>query len=526
MNRSLVLFLTVLLFFAVAQPWSCSPPEVSNGETTGTPTENDTQKESSGEEKTAGTSKEATVEEPSKAEQASDEKATGSSENVTSTETSPTEPTTSQEPTSAESQPMGPEPAQEPTGTDSQEPAQRPEPAVEPAQEPPPQADEEPAQQEPPTPGPEPVFDAGTDSESATPEPPQDNSVTDAGSPPESTIPEWVNGQPVQAPAKKWTWVDVQGSKCGYGTQTGFGINLKPGAKRAFIFLQGGGGCWTRYNVIGSCFKLVNSSLYLTGFNKSVFAVDAFTLVTLNSFFFKRVKANVFQNDHYVFIPYCTGDVHAGNGTMKSLLGRTMYFHGHKNMKLFLAQIVPTLKGVKEVYIAGSSAGGFGAALNWGLVQQAFGNNVKVHLINDSGPPMEPGKGRWDTWVKAWNMAMPPGCPNNCKTDISAIIDHYKKTLMKQGRKMAFLSYDKDAIINTFFGYGDPLGNTFKKGIDGLIKVMDTIFNAEYFILSGRSHTMLLVGPENIKDSKTQVTLPQWIEWMVKDDPSWKGIKP
>ncbi len=515
MNRSLVLFLTLMLLFCVvAQPWSCSPPKLTNGTTTGSSSENDTNKESSGEEKTTGTSKEATVEEPGKVESPSDEKAASTNEQATDQEAQSADSPSTQEPTPPESRPMGPEPVEEPTGAETQEPTQQPEPGPESGLEPGPE------------PGPELVVDAGSGNESATPEPTQDNSVSDAGSPPESTIPEWINGQPVQAPSQKWTWVDVKGSKCGYGTQTGFGINLNPGAKRAFIFLQGGGGCWTRYDVIGSCFKLVNSSLYLTGFNKSVFAVDAFTLVTLNSFFFKRVKANVFQNDHYVFIPYCTGDVHSGDGTMKSLLGRTMHFHGHKNMKLFLARIVPTLKGVKEVYIAGSSAGGFGAALNWGLVQQAFGNHVKVHLINDSGPPMEPGKGRWNTWVKAWNMAMPPGCPNQCKTDISAIIDHYKKTLMKQGRKMAFLSYDKDAIINTFFGYGDPLGNTFQKGIKGLIKVMDTIFNAEYFILSGRSHTMLLVGPENIKDSKTKVTLPQWIEWMVKDDPSWKGIKP
>lgn len=537
MNRLFACVLAIALALLVGHSWSCSPPEVSNDETTSSSSENDTSKEAVSSEKTTGSAREAVGNpEPSSREESGRSEPREETPSV-GKESSPQEPSSPESPSpepSSQSEPSsqdGPEPAKELAVADTREPVSPMEPAV---QESPAQTDEEPLSQEPALPPepsieptPEPVLDGGVGNESVTPEvSPQDKAASDAGSPPESSIPDWVNGQPVKAPTKKWTWVDVKGSKCGYGSQTGFGVNLNPGAKRAFIFLQGGGGCWTRYNIIGSCFNLVNSSLYLRGFNKTTFAIDAFTRVTLNGFFFQRVKANIFQDAHFVFIPYCTGDVHSGNGTLKSLLGRTMHFHGHKNIKLFLARIVPTLKGVKEVYVAGSSAGGFGAALNWGWFQQAFGNSVKVHLIDDSGPPMEPGRGRWNTWVKAWNMVLPPGCPNKCKTDISAIIDHYKTTLMAKGRKMAFLSYDRDSIINTFFGYGDPLGNTFKKGIDGIIKTMDKIFNAEYFVLSGRSHTMLIVNPGNIKHSKSKVTLPQWIEWMVKDDPSWKGLKP
>ena len=49
----------------------------------------------------------------------------------------------------------------------------------------------------------------------------------------------------------------------------------------------------------------------------------------------------------------------------------------------------PTFKDkVSRVVLTGSSAGGFGAALNYSMVQDAFGN-VPVSILDDSGPPFE-----------------------------------------------------------------------------------------------------------------------------------------
>lgn len=359
--------------------------------------------------------------------------------------------------------------------------------------------------------------DAGPADISATPEAPK--------TPENSPVPEWAQGKPVQAKPGAWTWVDVPGSKCGFGSQTGFALNPSPEAsKLLYIYLQGGGACWNRNNPVGGCFNLAPTALYLTGFNKQTFQFDVATQAVIRGFFFDRKSpANVFQKAHYVFVPYCSGDVFAGNSSIKSLLGRTMHFHGHQNLKLFLSRIVTTFPKVTRVMVAGSSAGGFGAALNWGLFQQAFGSAIRVDVIDDSGPPLEPVQGRWKEWLQAWKPSLPPGC-NNCNT-ISGMMEYYKKTLLSKGRKMALISYDRDSVIRTFFGLVGNFGLEFQKRLYGLLDEIDTIPNAHYFVIAGASHTMMIVGAENIRH-KSKVTLSQWLEWMVKEDPSWKSLRP
>lgn len=325
----------------------------------------------------------------------------------------------------------------------------------------------------------------------------------------------------IKAPSQQWTWVDVPGSKCGNGSQTGFAINPNPGATRLYIYFQGGGACWDQL----SCNSLAPTAFNITGFDGNTFKRDLVTQQNIRSFFFRRdTAANVFSKDHYVFIPYCSGDVFSGDSKVTFNNGKTMYFQGHRNVKLFLSKIIPTFPKVKHVVIAGSSAGGFGAALNWWLVQQRFGNGVRVDLIDDSGPPIQPPESRWKPWVNTWKMNFPPSCPD-CSKGVDKLLTHYKNTLIKQGRKMAFLTYDRDSIIRTFFDLNNLFGTKYQGRINDLFDEMDTIKGAHYYGLPGSSHTLMILGPENIKNKK-QVALTTWIEWMVKGDPAWTSQRP
>ena len=53
---------------------------------------------------------------------------------------------------------------------------------------------------------------------------------------------EW--GEPIQAKPNSWQWVPFPGTACADGSPTGLGVNLSPGATRAFIYFEGGGACW------------------------------------------------------------------------------------------------------------------------------------------------------------------------------------------------------------------------------------------------------------------------------------------
>ena len=89
-----------------------------------------------------------------------------------------------------------------------------------------------------------------------------------------------------------------------------------------------------------------------------------------------------------MYVPYCTGDVHAGNrkdATVSGVTGKQQ-FVGYVNVANDLKRIVPSFPGLTKVLLTGVSAGGFGAASNYVQMAKAFGS-VPVYELDDSGPP-------------------------------------------------------------------------------------------------------------------------------------------
>jgi hypothetical protein len=109
--------------------------------------------------------------------------------------------------------------------------------------------------------------------------------------------------------------------------------------------------------------------------------------------FNETTSDNPFQNWNKVYVPYCTGDAHIGtNGdaSTPNELGigapTPQHFVGFNNTQLFVGRIAATFNTVDQVVLTGASAGGIGAGLNFGMVQDTFGK-VPVTLIDDSFPP-------------------------------------------------------------------------------------------------------------------------------------------
>jgi hypothetical protein len=296
-------------------------------------------------------------------------------------------------------------------------------------------------------------------------------------------------GSPITATADKWTWVPFADSSCANGTTTGIGVNLTgtPGA-RALIYLEGGGACWSDL----TCYTLMTAANITTGYGETNFAADVATELSIPGGFFDRTaSANPFKDYNYVYVPYCTGDVFAGNNVAKFTTATT-HFAGYTNMGAFLSRIVPTFPDADRIILAGSSAGGFGAALNWWRAQQAFGS-IRVDLIDDSGTAMpnsalgQAGVTLEDTQAAAWNLAgaFPPGC-TTCSKDLSTLYGFYEKAFPKQ--RGALLSYTADTVLPSFFGISTA------EFTDGLSADVGAYFgassNLEAFVFAGAGHVL------------------------------------
>src|SRR5687768_289302 len=109
---------------------------------------------------------------------------------------------------------------------------------------------------------------------------------------------------PIQAPADEWTWVYFDGARCADGSRTGLAIQPHEGATDVVIFLLGGGACWDET----SCEK-VRLSLNLEGYGSRAFDLEP---ARRSPLFDRASPDNPAPEAAYVFIPYCTGDLHVG----------------------------------------------------------------------------------------------------------------------------------------------------------------------------------------------------------------------
>lgn len=321
---------------------------------------------------------------------------------------------------------------------------------------------------------------------------------------------------PIVADANTWTWVPFDRANCANGSTTGIGINPNPASTRVLIYLEGGGACWS----LLTCYVLDLASNFETGYGAADFAADATSTSLLaqpNGLFDRLAIGNPLRDYNYVYVPYCTGDNHAGDNIVQ--YGSNTARHvGFRNMGAYLDRIVETFPNADRVILAGSSAGGFGATVNWWRTQRAFGP-IRVDLIDDSGTPMPPSvvdpAGATPQLQRAqWNLAatLPPGC-TACATRLDAIFSHYASVF--PDHRAALLSYTSDPVLSLFYGISS---SQFTNGLNEVVaNQFDPYPNFHSYIVTGSNHVLWT----NPSLSITGVSLAQWIGQMVDDDPGW-----
>lgn len=326
--------------------------------------------------------------------------------------------------------------------------------------------------------------------------------------------------RPIVATPGTWTFVPFSDAFCGNSSTTGIGINPSAtGGTRLVIFLTGGGGCWDTL----TCITLQTAANFNTGYGQSNFNNDVASF--LNAGFFDRTRAsNPFRNDSFVFVPYCSGDVHSGNNPSVNYGGNIRRHVGYANVGAYLERIVPTFANASRVILAGSSAGGFGATGNWLRTQAAFGN-VRVDMIDDSGTFMpasvvSPGSAAEVARFNNWNLAatLPPGC-TACLNGLDNLYTYNAQQL--PNRRGALLSYRPDTTISSFYQISQ---SSFSSGLDTIRAIhFDPFANRRYFVLGASGH-VLFNNPNNT--GVGGVTLETWLTQMLGDDPQWGNVSP
>ncbi len=320
-------------------------------------------------------------------------------------------------------------------------------------------------------------------------------------------------GNPILAQQELWTWTDFADSACGNGSATGVGVNVTTRSKDVLIYMQGGGACW---NALTCAFAASN----LDGYTAQSFQAEG----TLNAAPFNRaVATNPFKDMSYVFVPYCTGDVHAGDSVMNypgagQVPARTVHHKGGKNLDVFLQRLKDTFPSAERVFVSGSSAGAFGAQLNFEKIARMW-PGAQVHLLADCGQMVTPAGTLLNDWLTNWNVTIPAECVG-CATEF----EKYPKYLFDkyQASRFGLLAYTQDGTLRQFAGYDAA---TYEQKTRALLTASyDPSPNAKYFLVPAASHVMLgnlmtLQGPGG-------VSLLDWTTSFVQGASTLQNVKP
>jgi hypothetical protein len=191
----------------------------------------------------------------------------------------------------------------------------------------------------------------------------------------------------------KWTAVTLPASaSCGNGTPARVFVNRTPKTTKTLVYFEGGGACWAQNSCLGKG-KLSEVASNPNGVPENYFSQLNIAAYGLGTPLITRtpVLSKIFTQDwNLVYVPYCTGDVHAGSAVQtyadadptKPLV---YYHYGYRNAKALGAWMAANLPRPEKLLVSGSSAGGVGSTANYGVLRLSI-NPVKSSLVADSGP--------------------------------------------------------------------------------------------------------------------------------------------
>ena len=307
----------------------------------------------------------------------------------------------------------------------------------------------------------------------------------------------------LEPPELEWEYYEIPGTRCMDGSPAGFGVSHNPASSNVMIYLEGGGACFS---------------------DACDFMAFSLPFVPPSDGIFSRGNDNNPVKDWtMVYVPYCTGDIHGGDAESE-LGGQLRQFRGYTNITRYLEILVPSFPA-ERVLLTGISAGGFGAAINMMQVADAYGDQVELTVIDDSGPPMKNDvipPCLQNSFIEIWGLdsTVLAEC-ETCEPD--TFVEDLTEYALSEYPDIQFglFSNTADAVISLFMGAGWGNGQynncggiptpiapwVYAGGLDELRANYTNEVSSMY--VTGIGHTALRVG-FNITFADG-VSLAEWI---------------
>jgi hypothetical protein len=317
--------------------------------------------------------------------------------------------------------------------------------------------------------------------------------------------------------AAGWTKIEPGGDTiCSQGTPYYYWVH--PGTvNRLVVYFSGGGACWNDFTCSdpGSYyFDTADDSGDPDQATEGIFDLDN--------------PDNPFKDWFFVFIPYCTADIHWGDNTQTYTIGSedtTVYHKGFVNVTAVLDWIQTNFEEPEKIFVTGCSAGSYGSVMGAPHIHALY-PDVPLYQLGDAGAGVvtddffENSFPNWGAvqnlpdWIPALDI---PWTDLTLAKIYIALANYYSEDRWSQYNT----AYDVDQI----FFYG-AMGGTAADWSDLMLASIDEIgdsaSNFHAYTAPGEIHC--ITGDDIFYTREVEgVKFHEWVDDMVNDE-AWDDV--
>jgi hypothetical protein len=306
------------------------------------------------------------------------------------------------------------------------------------------------------------------------------------------------------------------------GSDSAFRFWARRGASdRLVVFFDGGGACWD--DVTCAIPRLVANTRQEDGLYKAEL-LPSDNPNTMNGIFALDDARNPLRDWSFVFVPYCTGDVHSGSNTAHYVnpddgKDYAIEHRGADNFRLILEWMRMNFDAPEAIVVTGSSAGAYGAATHYAAIRDAFPSG-RALMLGDAGqgvtPPefLEQRNANWNFQLPA-NVFGEDGAVT-ADEDVIGLLAH-----AYPADRFAQYTTAHDITQSSFYalmGVNNACRAWTTKMVRDLGQRQRTISNFRSYLADGQTHTILR-SPLFYTEQSGGASFAAWFTALLADAP-------
>lgn len=337
---------------------------------------------------------------------------------------------------------------------------------------------------------------------------------------------------PVRDIYESWVKIEPPGIVCGNNSQYKIFANFSAKSDNLIVVLEPGGACWDYESCTGA--NGIRGAANVDGLKDDHWRLAPFISPFLN----RDGENNATADWNFIYVPYCTGDVHTGNAVATYTEeggSRTVEFHhdGHAASEAIVQWIDANFTHIPKMFVTGCSAGGVGSLVDYHFLRNGVHAVEKGYMLDDSGPVFPSSGYSAPLHAKirsAWNIdslagLQPPGVDFQDMGTMNTAIadefphDRFATTYFRRDMNFSLYSYER------FYNYPpkEEILRMWDSDTQLLVQQYDTRDNLDYFIPYWRSvnasHCTTLFSFAGSDIEQHDITLEDWVGDFLADRP-------